>query len=306
MGISLNSVSNDINKYLNLSYIPEQYRWMVPLVLVVLGVLMLYKSNSTWKFVIGLLGLIGGYFETAKLMSSYGFTFTLFGSTIPPYVLPLIVGVLASVLLLVLIRFAISAALAYVIYYELSKYTHLAIYLIALISIISFGLSYYLYRKIVTILAKVIGAVVLFVGLMMMGLSAEYSMIITAVLLFIAAVWMIYSKKIIAAWYKWRGRESAKSSNPPTPAPTQATTQTAPVPPVKEKTKGGEKSMGIIKKALSIPKKVITAPLKLKKKSVSSDEVAPAEAQTAPETKIQEKVQVNADGTTTIIKEEVK
>lgn len=303
MGISLNSVSGDINKYLNLSYIPEQYRWMVPLVLVVLGVLMLYKSNSTWKFVIGLLGLIGGYFETAKLMSTYGFTFTLFGSTIPPYVLPLIVGVLASVLLLVLIRFAISAALAYVIYYELSKYTHLAIYIIAMIAVISFGLAYYLYRKIVTILAKVIGAVVLFVGLMMMGLSAEYSMIITAVLLFIAAVWMIYSKKIIAAWYKWRGRESAKSSNPPAPPEMQTA---APVKQDAQKKEGGEKSMGIIKKALSIPKKVITAPLKLKKKSVSSDEVAPAEAQTAPETKIQERIQVNADGTTTIIKEEVK
>jgi len=250
MVFSLISVQNELNKYLNLSFIPHQYIWLVPIGFIVLGLLMLFKSVDTWRFAIAALGLIGGYFEVSHLMAHYGFSLTLFGTPLPPYLLPLIAGVLAAVILSLIVRFAISAALAYLIYYEMSIHLTYPLTIAVTVAIIAFGISWFFYHKIVQVIAKAAGTVILFVGLTMFNIPVKDAVIIAVVFLFIAAVWMLYKNKILARMHAWiAARRVKKANRPPKP------------PKVKKEKKkssdGGDKKMSIVKRVLSVPKRLI-------------------------------------------------
>jgi hypothetical protein len=247
---SMISIQNDLNKYLNLSFIPPQYLWLVPIGFLVLGLLMLFKSVDTWRFAIAALGLIAGYFEVSHLMATYKISLTVYGTPLPPYLLPLIAGVLAAIILSLIVRFAISAALAYLIYYEMSIHLTYPLTIAVTVAIIAFGLSWFFYHKIVQVIAKAVGTVILFIGLTMLNIPVKDAAIIALVFLAIAAIWMMYKNRILARLYGWLAARKVRKANKP-PKPKKVKTKET-----KNITDGGDK-VSVVKKVLGIPKKLI-------------------------------------------------
>ena len=318
VSLSLSSITGDINKYLTLSYIPQQYQWLIPVGFIILALLLLFKSKATWQYAIGIIGFIGGYFEVTDLLTKYQFTLIIHGYAIPTYVWAVAAGVLAFLLLYAIVEFAIMGALAYATYYVLGVYLHYSLSISIVAAILVFGFTFFIYKKIVSILAKVMGTALMFLGLVMFGVKPLDAIIVAGVLLFIAGIWMIDRKKIIKMWNTWlvkhRFKKQQKQQNkqsknlPPGGGVVINNTVTAPdnasQTSVNQNTQvqggttvtndnkntagGGDTGMGIIGK-------VVKAPLKLIPRR-HKDEVSETPAAPATPTESKGK-QVNADGT---------
>lgn len=329
VSLNLSSITNEINKYLTLAYIPQQYQWLVPVGFVILGLLLLFKSRDTWQYAIGAIGFIGGYFEVMNLLTKYQFTLIVHGYAIPTYVWAVAAGVLAFLLLYAIVEFAIMAALAYASYYVLAVYLHYSLSLSIVAAVLVFGFTFLIYKRIVSILAKVMGTAILFLGLVMFNVKPLDAIIIAAILLFIAGIWMLDRKKIIKMWNAWLVKHKFKkqqknqakamaklqgknnlppggsvvinnSVNAPDNASQTSVNQNAQVQGGTTVTnnnqntaEGGDTGMGIIGKVVKAPLKLI--PGRHKDEVSSTPETTPAPAPTppvAPKGK-----QVNADGT---------
>lgn len=265
VSFSIGTIQTEIQKYLNLSYIPVQYLWIVPIAFIALAVMMEFYSVATWRFALGLIGLVGGYFEVMHLTILYGFSLTVFGTPLPSYLLPLIAGVLTAILLSLIVRFAISAALAYLIYYEMGIHFAYNLSIVITVAIVAFAISWFFYTRIVQIVSKAIGTVILFIGLTMLNVPVLYAAIISAIVLLIAGVWMMDRKKIkakVTAWWSaFKAKRQMKKA--------QVTVKEKVVAEVTlaKDAKGGEKGMSIVGKIVRTPAKIVRAPLKLFKKT---------------------------------------
>lgn len=239
----LTTIQNELSKYVTLTYIPEQYRWLVPFGLIVFGLLMLFKSKDTWRFAIGMIGAFGAYFEVMNLINTYGFSLTLFGTTLPSFLLAGIAAALGMILLYFIVEFAILAALGYVTYYVMSTHFNFSLSISVVAAILAFGVSFVLYQKIATLLAKVIGTVILFVGLIMFAIPTTYAVAIAVVVLIVSLVLTVYKKKISALYQQHKAKDRIEDQK------TQKRWGRKP--------KGGEKGMGIISKVTGTAKKLI-------------------------------------------------
>lgn len=301
-------LGQDISKYLTLNYIPAQYRWLVPFGMLVFGLLMMFKSKYTWRFALSALGLIGGYFG----MVYYGMPYlvryaypeihAIFGSTPPSYLFPLIAAVIAAVLLFFLLRFAISAGIAYAAYYLIVMHFHTSIYMaIAIAFVVFFIMIVYLYRPFMSIVSKGIGAVILFGSLTMLHIPVLPAAVIAVALLLFSMVWWLYHRKIYKAIdeAKTKGKLEKKLLRKAARQDRKRMRFMLRGP------QGGEKRMGIVGKIISVPKKVVTAPGRLLKKVTRKEEEVVTATETVTEavvntqaTKPAPVTVVHKDGTT--------
>lgn len=205
------SVTSIIMQYANLSFIPEQYRWVVPLALIFLGIMMMFRSKDTWKFLIAAIGAFGSYYAVEHYAAKY-YIAILAAHGIPLYIPPLIAALIGSILLTVLVRFAISGAIGYASFMYLGKHYQLDIAIT--LAIVIGSVAYYLYNKIIVILARFIGAFMLFFGLVLYHVPDAIAATVMAVVLLISMIWLIGKKKIIAAYKAWRdGKKNGTVKN---------------------------------------------------------------------------------------------
>lgn len=283
------SVTSIILQYANLSFIPEQYRWLVPIGLIVLGILMMFRSRDTWKFLIAAIGALGSYYAVEHYGAKY-YTSILVAHSIPLYIPPLIAAVIGSIILIVLVRFAISGAIGYASFMYLGLHYQLDIAIT--IAIVIAAVAYYLYNKIVVILAKFIGAFMLFFGLVLYHVPDSRAALIMAAVLLIAMIWLIGRKKIIAAYTAWKTRRKDKTPKVKTP---KVKKQKDP------NTAKGVKIKMKIQKVFGTAKKLIPHRKKEEAQTAASEEPAKEAEQSTPQ--MQTVTHVRSDGT--IITEEV-
>lgn len=276
------SVTSLIMEYANLSFIPPQYRWLVPISLVVVGILMMFRSRDTWKFLVAAIGGFGSYYAVVKYGQGY-YAPILMAHGIPLYTIPLIAAVIGSIMLTVFVRFAISGAIGYGSFMYLGRHYSLDIAITAAVAIA--GFSYYLYNKIILVLARFIGAFLLFIGLVFMHIPDMEAALIMAVLLILSMLWLVAKKKLIAMLKKLKAmifsRKNTQSSQ--------------------KKEKEVKKRMAI-SKIFSLPKKLIPH---RKKADASEEQVVEekvsekTETTTKPDGKTETVTYVRADGTIT-------
>lgn len=211
MSSILSTLNTDLSKYASLSFIPSEYRWLVPIGIVVFGLVMLFFSDKAWKITVAAVGFIGGfmamqyyaipYLTTIIPVSGGSFVFSMLGhaADVPTWYFSVIVAVLSYVILYFLIRFAISAAIGYGAFLAVSHFGyHLSVAI--LIAVVVFGIAFALYRKIAILIAKAVGTASIYFGLVVFGVPSEYAIIVSLVMLLIASVLMIGKKKI-KAWF---------------------------------------------------------------------------------------------------------
>lgn len=284
----ITTLSNDFSKYLTLNYIPEQYRWLVPLGLLVLGLALLFDTKFVWKLSIAGLGAIGGYFGSQTYLIPYILPdLTVRG--IPPYLINLIVAAIAAVLLAVIIRFAIAGAFAYGAYLAYTTYyppsTPKDYVIGAALAAVVFAFIYYLYSKLTQIIGRVVGTLMLFFGLILMHVSENIAVVVAVVVLLFSLFLMIGGKKKIEAWIQ---SYKAKRGNkvPKVKIPKEAKHRMSKI------TQGAG---SVIKKTLSLPKKLIPhrKPTDIVEETVTETESVIEEPGTA---------HVRADGTVETVK----
>ncbi len=196
------TIGNDLAKYLTLSYIPEQYRWLVPIGLLFFGIAMLFFTKPVWKLTIAGIGAAGGYFATEKFAAPFIAPF-LQAHGIPVYLIALIAASLAAVVLYVVVKFAIAGAfgygafLAYAHFYPPVSDKDYVIGI--LISVVVFAFVYFLYGKLSILLGKTIGTVMVFFALVSLGASTQVAVAVAIILLIVSIFMMMHGKEKIRA-----------------------------------------------------------------------------------------------------------
>lgn len=296
--VTISSITTTILQYANLSFIPAQYRWLVPIGIVFIGLLMLFRSRDTWKFLIAAIGAIGTYYAVEHYGAKY-YSAIMVAHGIPLYIVPLIAAIIGSILLTVLVRFALSAGIGYAAFMYLG--VHYKLDIAITVSVVIGAVAYYLYNKIITILARFVGAFMLFFGLVMMHVPENTAAMVMAVLLLISMIWLIGRKKIIAAYHRWQERRKLR-----TPKVKKEKTQKASKVKDPNKTGKGVIVKMEIKKLLSLPKKLIPHRKDSDQKPDATEAVQPDTVQTGTSVASTPAVitHVKADGTVTV--EEVK
>lgn len=282
------TLSQDFSKYITLSYIPEQYRWLVPLGLLILGLAMLFDTKPVWKLSIAAIGFIGGYFGSQAYIIPYILP-DLAVRGIPPYLISLIVASIAAVLLYVIIKFAIAGAfaygayLAYTTYYPPTDYKDYAIG--AAVAAVMFMFIYFLYSKLTQILGRFVGTIMLFFGLTLEHVPSNIAVVISIVVLLFSLFLMMGGKRKIEAFIT--AHKAKKDAQP---------AKQTKVKPVKEAKHRMSKIVNGVKGIGSGVKKVAGVPKKLIPHRKPKDETVTETEETVTET--QNVTHVRADGST--------
>ena len=292
----LSTIGSDISKYLNLTYIPEQYRWLVPIALLIFSIALLFFTGPVWKYTIALLGAIGGYFAMAAYGDPYIASFFAIHS-IPLYFANLIVACIVAVVLSILIRLSISLAAGYagyLAYTHLYPATNLRLMATAIvIAAVVTTFIYFLYNKLIQLLGRIVGTLGLFFSLILFSVPVQYAVAISIIVLLFSLFLLMGGRKKIAKMIQ--SYKTRKATRPPKVMKTKTSKETK----VKEVT---HRMSNIVHNIGSHVKKIVS-PLKKSVKEVRGEAQAVEKAVEKIAEKVPETITtVNEDGTITQVK----
>lgn len=182
--VSFNLNGFNLNGFLSLHGFPPQYLWIIPVAMIVLGIPMMFFGREMWKIIVGVGGMVLGYYVASVYLMPYILIY-LNRYGIPPYLIEMIIAVLTGVILSILVRLSISGGIGYAGYYVAMHQTYHPVTIITAIAIAVavFGAAYWTYGKISILIAGALGALIMFFGFSHYIPSAYGAVIAVAVLM---------------------------------------------------------------------------------------------------------------------------
>lgn len=186
--------SFNLNTFLSFHGFPAQYLWVIPIAMIVLGIPMMFFGREMWKIIVGVGGMVLGYYIASVYLMPHILTY-LNQYGIPPYLIEMIVAVMSGVILSIVIRLSITAGIGYTGYYIAMHQTYHPVTTITAIAlaVAVFGAAYWAYGKISILIAGALGALVMFFGLVNY-LPQTYSAVISVAVLMPGMYYQFHKK----------------------------------------------------------------------------------------------------------------
>ncbi len=156
--------------------LPSSLSYLTVVGLIFLAVALMFKGSVTWKALFVALGAYYGYIFALYIVS-------YFSSTGVPVYLVLVIGaVIGAILMTFFVRVALAGGFALLTYLLAGTlYPHNIVISIGA-AIVAFVLVYFLYNRVTVIVSGVIGAFMLWFGLLSVGLAPIEAQIVPAIL----------------------------------------------------------------------------------------------------------------------------
>lgn len=180
--------------------VPDQLSFLYLVLLLALGLALVFIGKKVWKVLFAILGAYMGAVFSISFINYIHYT------QIPIPIIAVIGALLGAILLLFLVRLMLSLGFAYIAYLIAeSLFAHN--FIVAIVAaVIVFVIAYILYKKIIIILAGLLGAVLLWFVFMRFGVSYSISVFI-AVIIFAIGMYLQFTEKSRARKNEIREKE---------------------------------------------------------------------------------------------------